>query len=484
MADIKSHSTLPTNLLSYWDLEESSGKRYDLVSSLDLDDGNTVTGTTGKIGEASLFTSANSEYLTNSTSFSFTGDYSYSFWIKLTQLPSTAGAAFEIQDSVGATTAGVNLRIESTDKIFLAYKNGGNTKIRSDNAVFVAGDVGVWRHVAVTVDVSAQTAVIKKDNSSYTSTAVATGATSVGSGHATLYIGRNASGNYGDYALDDFGVWDKILTSSEITDLYNSGSGLPYWDPDDIENDSTLSTSLVSHYKMDSAAGSDKLDSNTTNGNDLSDPSSVASTTGIIDNAANFDGSTDYLNITDANQTGLDLSGDCSFSFWINRTSSTGDRWILCKSRFDGSLQSYDIWHNAGTIYGRFSDDGSNTATNVVNFNTSSSVLTASTTHHVLITFDISTETATVYVDGVNQAVSKSGSMGASLYNNSMDFVVGRRNRTTPASYLHGWVDEVIVYSKEATVAEARALYGYGTPPPYGTAAAAANNAIFFGGGF
>jgi len=31
-----------------------------------------------------------------------------------------------------------------------------------------------------------------------------------------------------DGLLDEVGIWDKALTSTEVSDLYNSGNGLPY----------------------------------------------------------------------------------------------------------------------------------------------------------------------------------------------------------------------------------------------------------------
>lgn len=40
-----------------------------------------------------------------------------------------------------------------------------------------------------------------------------------------LFLGRNNAGNYYSGKLDDMGLWTRVLTTSEINDLYNSGTG-------------------------------------------------------------------------------------------------------------------------------------------------------------------------------------------------------------------------------------------------------------------
>ena len=45
-----------------------------------------------------------------------------------------------------------------------------------------------------------------------------TGTMRLGAGYCTQFEGWQ----------DEFGVWDKVLTQQEITDLYNSGNGLQY----------------------------------------------------------------------------------------------------------------------------------------------------------------------------------------------------------------------------------------------------------------
>ena len=56
-------ASLSSGLVSWWDLDELGGTRYDSVGSNDLTDNNTVLYGNGKIGRAASFVSGNSEYL-------------------------------------------------------------------------------------------------------------------------------------------------------------------------------------------------------------------------------------------------------------------------------------------------------------------------------------------------------------------------------------------------------------------------------------
>jgi hypothetical protein len=38
----------------------------------------------------------------------------------------------------------------------------------------------------------------------------------------------NFAGQYFDGMMDEVGLWNKYISTTEITDLYNSGTGIPY----------------------------------------------------------------------------------------------------------------------------------------------------------------------------------------------------------------------------------------------------------------
>lgn len=162
------------------------------------------------------------------TGLDITGDLTIEAWIKLEQLPSSAGTDFVIvgKDNVGGARGYALLIQSSNDKLRFFCRNGAdtaNTVVDMDTA-FVSGDVGTWIHVAVTVDISVPTVEFYKDGVSAASTVSTSGATDINNNAIAFYLGaRESSGSPTDFfdgQLDDVRVWNDIRTSSEITDNY------------------------------------------------------------------------------------------------------------------------------------------------------------------------------------------------------------------------------------------------------------------------
>lgn len=225
MADIKNHSTLPTNLVSYWDLEEASGTRYDLVGSNHLTDNNTVLNTTGKIGNGADFEASNSEYLSHSDNaeLSITGDWSASFWFK--PETATSGCIFSKWHDTGPNR-GILVLLAATGDIRIYVSPDPGTTFPS--TLFNTNlSAGTWYHLVICFDASASSVSVYKDG-----TLVATQSgygTNVYDNTADFKLGAyNASSAPVDGVLDEFGIWSKVLTTDEVSDLYNSGDGLPY----------------------------------------------------------------------------------------------------------------------------------------------------------------------------------------------------------------------------------------------------------------
>ncbi len=221
--------SLINNLISYWPMDEVSGDRADKHGSNTLTDNNTVGSAAGIISNGADFERSNSEVFSaaDSVSLSFTGDWSFNFWIKLEQTPSGAGAAFvflEKASSYGALAF-------NTNAFRVQFQNGANISNKDYSGFFVAGDVGNWRMVTMTCDVSAGANGISlyKNGVVKTGSVATNNATSVGDTANTFYMGAsNLSVNFTDGVMDEVGLWGRVLTSSEVTELYNGGAGLAY----------------------------------------------------------------------------------------------------------------------------------------------------------------------------------------------------------------------------------------------------------------
>jgi hypothetical protein len=470
MADIKSHSTLATNLISYWDMQEASGTRYDLHGANNLTDNNTVLSTTGKIGLAADFERGNNEYFTAPDSASFPhsasgDDISAFMWVNFESVVSW-------ETFIQHYLAAGNLRSWSfyhdTSALYLELSTNGSSAT-STATVSWTPSTGVWYHIGFTYDVSAgevkfyvngaqqgatQTG---KDTSYFASTAKL----QIG----TFFDGSSTNGSF-DGLMDEVGLWKKVLTSTEVSDLYNGGSALPYYAPNDISNDATLSTSLVSYWELEEASGT-RVDSH--GSNDLTDNNTVGTATGIIGNGADFEASnSESLSITNAAQSGLGVTGNFSISLWLKFESAPSfdtNRWIITKSLKTSPTGGYWLTYRQYPLNNDNFEFRFYNSTNSTSAYTNDLGLSTGVWYHIVLTATVASSTFKFYLNGVEIQVNYAVQSATSVSTNSEGFRMGAS--TTPDEFFDGIIDETAFWSKALTVAEVRALYGYGTPPEY-----------------
>lgn len=218
--------SLFNDLVSYWKLDEESGTRYDVFGGNDLTDNNTVGYTSGIIGNAADFISANNEYLSHSDNASLsTGDidFTVSAWI----VPDT-----DCEDRSGLVG---KWYVSSGRREYLLF---------CDNNLF-------WFYVSYDGEVTGIIEVINTEVEIITNTEyfvlawhdasndmiglqvnggdIVTESNTLGVLDSTqgLEIGRYYN-NYFDGSIDEVGFWKRLLTDSEKCALYNSDSGLAF----------------------------------------------------------------------------------------------------------------------------------------------------------------------------------------------------------------------------------------------------------------
>jgi hypothetical protein len=244
-----------TNLVAYWKLNETSGTRADQTANGNtLQDNNTVLYGTGKIDNAADFEATNTEYLSiahgSQTGLELTNnDMSFSFWVNLETAVSASAVTIFSKNTGGAgngyycqhyTNAG-------SDKVWFTWENGSSDQA----AAVMALGTGTWHHIVVTVDVSASGAGILfyLDGSAVTPVNVSGSNTTTSAGTRNFTMGGAASAGSFDGLIDEFGVWDRVLTSGEVTTLYNSGNGLTYPEVSGPANLKSYNTNLKANIK-------------------------------------------------------------------------------------------------------------------------------------------------------------------------------------------------------------------------------------------
>jgi hypothetical protein len=221
---------LTDDLISYWKLDESSGNASDSVGSVTLTNNNTVGYATGKINNCADFGSSNSnKSLTTTNKLGIDGgEVSISAWVNCTTLPANNSDRQHAVDNGNNTSKvhyGVGV-IKTSDKVHLFWNRGRSGVV--DNTVLstITPDTGTWYHLVMTYD---GTDVRGYINGELDKSVASSGNGSGNPGEGTT-IGCYVSGSSEFFSgkVDEVGVWDRALSSSEVTALYNSGNGKQY----------------------------------------------------------------------------------------------------------------------------------------------------------------------------------------------------------------------------------------------------------------
>jgi len=233
------------NLVSYWKLDEASGT---LVDSHDNNDGTSngslTYGATGIINDCLDFDGTD-DYVTfaNEGDFDFENDnaFSLSIWLK----PDTADTSIQVPISKTKDEAPfrgfqfvTNFRgVSDAGKVdfdIISDAGGGDfIRVRSTNDTNL--NDGGWHHYIITYDGSgaASGVTIYEDGSALTLTTNVDNLSGTILNNDALSIGAKSDGapnNQEIYngLIDEVAVWSRELTSTEVTELHNSGSGLAY----------------------------------------------------------------------------------------------------------------------------------------------------------------------------------------------------------------------------------------------------------------
>lgn len=221
---------LTDNLVFYYQMEDDAASTT-VVDSLAAHNGTASTNTSnlsdvGKINDGFDF-DGSTEYVNSGYGEVISSD-SFSCWFKKhnSSYPSSGDRnIFSIQGGTGIFK--VMFHSSHQDKItFLYQKNGSNYVLKYGSTTIDQN----WHHLVATVN--GTTVTIYLDGSVETMNAWGSAGTcdSATTG-STIYIAMNAvdgTSTCFDGNIDEFGFWNKVLDSTEVTSLYNGGSGLTY----------------------------------------------------------------------------------------------------------------------------------------------------------------------------------------------------------------------------------------------------------------
>ncbi|KKQ25115.1 MAG: hypothetical protein US39_C0011G0021, partial [Microgenomates group bacterium GW2011_GWC1_37_12b] len=219
-----------------------------------------------------------------------------------------------------------------------------------------------------------------------------------------------------------------------------------------------LSEGLVGYWRMEEAGDATRADSSG-NGNTMTETTgdTIDQVTGKFGNAGDFENSAseaERLEITDASQSGLDITGPLTLCAWIKPETVA---YTNVAGKFaDPSDLSYLLHTDSnGSIKFYASYDG----TNYYNADSAASAVTAGNWAHVCGQYD--GRFLRTYVNGSPSGTPVTYTSG--IHNGAASFDIGG----AWGDYFDGVIDEVRVYNRTLTPSEVQSLYNW-APGPVG----------------
>ncbi len=357
-AEIQSLYTSAPAPVAYYKMEESSGARYDSSGNENnLTDNATVTQAIGKFGSAGQFTSANSEYLSSSsTQLDNThsgGSFTYTAWVYMDAKASDAQAFMSQMGDTGNWSANLSYTGTSTDRFrFLVSSDGGAGGLTTlDADTLGSPSANNWYFVAAWYDEDNTDIGISINGGSADTTNHSGG---VYDSSADFEVGRRGSTGALEYTngrIDEARIYNYARTQEQIISDMNAGHPAP----------GSPVGSPILNLKFDEGYGDAANDSSPqgNNGNlggATSCPQSGDSACPTWTNSGKFgkaldfetSGTTDdYVRVAD--DPSLNFSNNFSVSYWINIEDTTTYSESLTKMRPDSGAadrRNYIFFHN------------------------------------------------------------------------------------------------------------------------------------------
>jgi hypothetical protein len=235
---IASSSTLNTSIVGYWDLNEASGTRYDSVAVSNFTPYPALTAgsrppiqQTGKITSSIEMQAFRSQYITTPDNANIsTGDIDFTvagwFWLESiaqTMPILTKGDWFsdKMEYSIWFYV--------STNRFVFEVSDGGSNFVQVFADNFGALSIRTWYFVAGWHNSVANTANISVNNGAVNSLAYTFGGSDntldLTIGGNSILITPPSSEKWFSGRVCEVGLWKKVLSAGELTELYNSGVG-------------------------------------------------------------------------------------------------------------------------------------------------------------------------------------------------------------------------------------------------------------------
>ena len=427
-------ASLTTNLYAVYKGESNANDSLGLYGGLALGG---LTYASGISGNQFVFNGSNSSVILTTDAFKFTNDFSFSFWFTPTSISSNY--CIFINDSYIAPNERGYRILQRDSRLELKIFNDTTTVTLITGSVFSANT-----RYFCTVTHSSTGNEIKINGVSQATDSNSTNAIfGFPSNPTQPYIGVNKGVGISESLflngkIDELYVWDRKITATEVTDLYNAGTGEFYQGSGFY---STIVNDSLGNYNGTTQGG-------------------LTYSTGKSGNAITFNGTDAYVDL--GNNIFNSFTSDFSISVWVNLNSVSGNQCILNNLSYNASGFSNGwifLMRNQVPYFEIYTDSG------VYQPIGSPTILSTSTWYNIVVTRKSSTRSR-IYVNG-SLVVADTSSLNPTYVTTLIPIpsTIGtwRYNASTKIWYLNGKIDEVNTWNKELTATEVTDLYNAGT---------------------
>jgi hypothetical protein len=396
----------------------------------------------GYINRGAVFNGSSSKIQSTSLGAQFAGNntLSISFWFRSTRDAFQTLLGFSDTGDASTELALVIRGDISGDQLGIFNRNNGTYNIEANNTGTGSVIDGDWHHVVLTGNSSGHKLYF--DGSELTGITYATGSSSttlsMPSDINSFNIGANvdSSGaeNFTGGTIDQVRIFDKALSSSEVTTLYGETHASTTISTTDIFNDN----SGVALYQLDG------------NAND------TGGVSGKFGSAAIFNGSSSYVAIDD--NPDLRLTGDYSISFWFNANVVNALQRLINKDDASDFSAGYTVMLNTNATL----TIGHNDGTNNQNWNPSNT-FSANTWYHIVVTYSDTANIRTLYINGTSSATQATNTNAAGGTDKLFFGTYG--SSSASGQYFNGKLDQVRIYSSALSSSDVTNLYNESSVP-------------------
>jgi len=430
-----------------------------------MDNGTLMNGcslTAGKIGQAFAFDGVNDYVQLPNNSLNFTGDFSTSFWFYANSFSGNPQDSFITCENWTSPNDNGWYIFHYQGNLCLSVYNGTNSTGWKTSTTITTG---TWYHVVVIKNRSVSPkfyingALVGSVLRNGTDTTLNPGYTTTQ--YCSLGADRyavNTTQAYFNGKIDGVNVWQREITQTEVTELYNSGNGKQLTPTSIVQSGLVLNldASRTSSYIGTGTTWTD-ISGNGNNGTLTNGPVFGTASGGEI----TFDGVDDYVNCGTLGNFGSSLSTNSitmEFAFKSSYTAgikqfgiiNSGSATLLCvnfnrdeNDNYSAGKTTFSLRDNSGLTLG-------------VSMNAN---IYSNSYFIVSVSRNISNNQVKFYVNGVpvNVTVGGSGynSNPVSFSNFQYPFVIGAiNNRGSITNYLNSSIPFFRIYSKALSDAE------------------------------